>query len=57
MKNFFLIQLGLLKNEDKAFLPAYDLAACRSAVKHAIKLNTFSAEVASTFELFLERFQ
>ena len=56
VNNFFLTQLGLLKNEDKAFVPTYDLKACRGAAQHAIKTNTFPADVASTFNLFLEQF-
>lgn len=56
VKTFFLTQLGLLLNEDKEFKPAYDKVACRAAVQHSIRQQTFSGDVASMFELFLERF-
>lgn len=56
VKTFFLTQLGLLLNEDKSFKPQYDKVACRTAVRHSIRQKTFSDDVASVFELFLERF-
>lgn len=56
VKTFFLTQLGLLLNEDKTFKPVYDKSACRSAIQHSIHQKTFPGEVASMFELFLERF-
>lgn len=56
VNTFFLTQLGLLLNEDKAFKPVYDKAACRSAVLHSIRQKTFGVDVASMFEIFLERF-
>lgn len=56
VNTFFLTQLGLLKNEDKSFKPAYDLKACRNALQHAINLKVFANEVANMFSLFLERF-
>lgn len=56
MNNFFLIQLGLLKNEDKTFKPAYEPKACRNALQHAIKSKIFSEDVEKMFNLFLERF-
>lgn len=56
VNNFFLTQLGLLKNEDKTFKPAYNQTACRNALQHAIKLKIFSDDVEKMFSLFLERF-
>ncbi|XP_055299065.1 ran GTPase-activating protein isoform X2 [Sitodiplosis mosellana] len=56
VNNFFLIQLGLLKNEDKTFKPAYDQNACRTALQHAIKSKVFSDDVEQMFNLFLTRF-
>lgn len=56
VKTFFLTQLGLLLNEDKSFKPVYDKVACRAAVQHSIQRKTFTGDVASMFELFLERF-
>lgn len=56
VNNFFLIQLGLLKHEDKEFKPTYNLGACRSAMKHAIDTKTFPDDVSNMFSFFLERF-
>ncbi|XP_031623299.1 ran GTPase-activating protein isoform X2 [Contarinia nasturtii] len=56
VNNFFLMQLGLLKNEDKQFKPAYDQSSCRNALQHAIKSKVFSDDVEQMFNLFLERF-
>lgn len=56
VQTFFLTQLGLLLNEDKSFKPVYDKGACRAAVQHSIRQKTFSGDVSSMFELFLERF-
>lgn len=56
VNNFFLTQLGLLKNEDKSFKPAYDQTACRAALQHAIKSKVFSDDVEQMFNLFLQRF-
>lgn len=56
MNTFFLTQLGLLKNEDKSFKPAYNQNACRSALQHAIKSNVFGDDVKNMYSLFLESF-
>ena len=56
VNTFFLTQLGLLKNEDKTFKPAYDQRSCRSALQHAINLKVFGDDVANMYRLFLERF-
>lgn len=50
--NFFLYQLGLLKHEDKSFHLLFDVDACRSALKHAIKQNSLPAEATNSFEVF-----
>lgn len=50
---FLLIQLGLLKCEDKTFRPAYDVAACRSVLGQAIKANVIPAEAADILNCFL----
>lgn len=52
IRNFFLIQLGLLKSEDK-FKPKYNLESCRSALASAIKENSLPDEEKSIFEHFL----
>lgn len=57
VNNWFLIQLGLLKSEDKQFKPSYNLTACRSALQHAIDSKTFSDDVQQTFNLFLSQFK
>ncbi|XP_055377299.1 ran GTPase-activating protein [Condylostylus longicornis] len=56
VRTFFLIQLGLLKCEDKSFKPAYDLKACRNAAKIAVDKKCFPDEIESSFKLFLEKF-
>lgn len=50
---FLLIQLGLLKCEDKTFKPAYDLTACRSTLQQAIKANVIPNEAADILNCFL----
>lgn len=56
VNNFFLTQLGLLKAEDKTFVPVHDLKACRAAIKTAISEKALPTEAASIFNLFLEVF-
>lgn len=56
LKTFFLTQLGLVRMEDRQWRPAYDVSACRSAVRHAIGEGVLGGDVSSAFELFLERF-
>lgn len=56
VNNFFLTQLGLLKDEDKTFKPAYELKACRSVIKTAIEQQSLPTEAASMFKLFLDQF-
>ncbi|XP_055855857.1 ran GTPase-activating protein [Episyrphus balteatus] len=54
--NFFLIQLGLLKSEQKEFKPAYNLKGCRYAFRETLKQKELPIEVKQTFTLFLDRF-
>lgn len=54
VNNFFLIQLGLIKAEEKTFKPCYDLKACRSVLKSAIGEKAIPAEAATTFNFFLQ---
>lgn len=56
VQTFFLTQLGLVRMEDRQWRPAYDVGACRAAVRHAIVAGVLGGDVASAFELFLERF-
>lgn len=52
IRNFFLIQLGLLKSEDK-FQPKYNMDSCRLALASAIKVNSLPEDEKSIFEHFL----
>lgn len=53
VRNFFLIQLGLLKAEEKSFTPKYNIKSCRSALESAIKENPLPEEEKSIYEVFL----
>lgn len=54
VRNFFLIQLGLLKAEEKNFTPKYNVKSCRSALESAIKENPLlPEEEKSIYEVFL----
>ncbi|XP_055637482.1 ran GTPase-activating protein [Toxorhynchites rutilus septentrionalis] len=54
LRNFLLIQLGLLKCEDSSFKPGYNVQGCRHALKNAIKKNIVPEEEQSFFKVFLE---
>jgi hypothetical protein len=53
VRNFFLIQLGLLKAEEKNFTPKYNVKSCRSALESAIKENSLPEEEKTIYEVFL----
>ncbi|KAG5681518.1 hypothetical protein PVAND_010944 [Polypedilum vanderplanki] len=53
VRNFFLIQLGLLKSEQKEFKPKYNVQSCRSTLENALKVNTLPDEEKTIFEVFL----
>jgi Ran GTPase-activating protein 1 len=53
VRNFFLIQLGLLKTEEKKFKPTFDVKSCRTALESAIKNNSIPDEEKTIFECFL----
>ncbi|XP_070508512.1 ran GTPase-activating protein [Chironomus tepperi] len=53
VRNFFLIQLGLLKSEEKIFKPKYDVKPCRTALENAINNNSIPEEEKIIFECFL----
>ncbi|XP_059614438.1 ran GTPase-activating protein [Phlebotomus argentipes] len=55
VRNFFLIQLCLLRCEDKTFQPTYNTQACRSALESAMKKNFFPSDLRGTFECFLDK--
>lgn len=53
IRNFFLIQLGLLKSEEKQFQPKYNVDSCRTALASAISVNSLPDDEKSIFEYFL----
>lgn len=53
LRNFFLIQLGMLKSEEKQFNPTFNVKACRAALSNAIKHNALPEEEKNIFEVFL----
>ncbi|CAO1332234.1 unnamed protein product [Diamesa serratosioi] len=53
LRNFFLIQLGLLKSEEKQFNPTFNVKACRAALSNAIKHNALPDDEKNIFEVFL----
>lgn len=54
LRNFLLIQLGLLKCEDRSFKPGYNIHGCRHALKNAISKNIVPEEEQGFFKVFLE---
>lgn len=54
LRNFLLIQLGLLKCEDSSFKPGYNVQGCRHALKNAIQKNIVPDEEQNFFKVFLE---
>lgn len=54
LRNFLLIQLGLLKCEDHSFKPGYNVQGCRHALKNAITKNIVPEEEQNFFKVFLE---
>ncbi|XP_055614078.1 ran GTPase-activating protein [Uranotaenia lowii] len=54
LRNFLLIQLGLLKSEEKSFKPGYNIQGCRHALKNAMSKNIIPEEEQSFFKVFLE---
>lgn len=55
IRNFFLVQLGLLKTEDRSFKPLHDVTAGRYALENAMKENEFPEDLKGMFQCFLER--
>ncbi|XP_001658696.2 ran GTPase-activating protein [Aedes aegypti] len=54
LRDFMLIQLGLLKSEDRSFKPGYNTQGCRYALKNAINKNIVPEEEQGFFKVFLE---
>ncbi|XP_053695339.1 ran GTPase-activating protein [Sabethes cyaneus] len=54
LRNFLLIQLGLLKCEDSKFKPSYNVQGCRYALKNAIAKNIVPEDEQNYFKVFLE---
>uniref|UniRef100_A0A182QN01 Uncharacterized protein n=1 Tax=Anopheles farauti TaxID=69004 RepID=A0A182QN01_9DIPT len=55
LRNFILIQLGLLKSEDRSFRPNYSVPNCQRALRAALQKNLIPAEEANIFRTFLDR--
>uniref|UniRef100_A0A8W7PE69 Ran-GTPase activating protein 1 C-terminal domain-containing protein n=1 Tax=Anopheles coluzzii TaxID=1518534 RepID=A0A8W7PE69_ANOCL len=54
LRNFLLIQLGLLKSEDRSFRPNYNVQNCQRALRDALKQNLIPEEETSMFKTFLD---
>ncbi|XP_053674991.1 ran GTPase-activating protein [Anopheles nili] len=52
LRNFVLIQLGLLKSEDRSFRPSYNMQMCQQVLRAAIKQNLIPEEETNMFETF-----
>lgn len=57
VRNFFAIQLGLLKCEDKKFKPRYNVQGCRHALKKVLTQNIVPNDEKNIFEFLLEQQQ
>lgn len=55
VRNFFAIQLGLLKCEDKRFKPRYNVQGCRHALKSVLTQNIVPTDEKNIFEFLLEQ--
>lgn len=54
IRNFFLVQLRLLKCEDSKFKPVYDVEACRFSLENAITKKNIPEEDGNMFKIFLD---
>lgn len=54
VRNFFLVQLGLMKSEDKSFKPKYNIQGCRHALQCALKKNIIPDEEKNIYQFLLE---
>lgn len=55
VRNFFAIQLGLLKCEDKKFKPRYNVQGCRHALKSVLTQDIVPTDEKNIFEFLLEQ--
>uniref|UniRef100_U5EZK0 Putative ran gtpase-activating protein n=1 Tax=Corethrella appendiculata TaxID=1370023 RepID=U5EZK0_9DIPT len=55
LRNFFLIQLNLLKCEDSKFKPGYNVQACRYALENAMNKKLVPADEENIFRIFLDQ--
>ncbi|XP_050077371.1 ran GTPase-activating protein [Anopheles maculipalpis] len=55
LRDFILIQLGLLKPEDRSFRLNYNVQLCQRALRAAIEQNLIPKEETEIFETFLNR--
>lgn len=54
IRNFFLVQLRLLKCEDSKFKPVYDVESCRFSLENAITKKFIPEEDGNMFKIFLD---
>ncbi|XP_052892298.1 ran GTPase-activating protein [Anopheles moucheti] len=55
LRDFVLIQLGLLKPEDRSYQLKYNVQTCQRALRAAIQQNLIPKEETEVFEAFLNR--
>lgn len=54
IRNFFLVQLGLLKSEDKTFKPKYNVDGCRHALRHILQKNIIPDDEKVIYQFLLD---
>lgn len=57
VRNFFAIQLGLLKSEDKKFRPRYNVHGCRYALKTVLAQNIIPDDEKNILQFLLQQHQ
>lgn len=53
VKNFFLVQAGLLKTEDKKFAPHFNVESSRFAIEESLKADSIPKDIKEAFQSFL----
>lgn len=54
VRNFFLVQLGLLKSEDKSFKPKYNIQGCRHALRTVLQKGIIPDEEKNIYQFLLD---
>jgi len=54
VRNFFLVQLGLLKSEDKSFKPKYNISGCRHALRSVLQKNIIPDDEKNIYQFLLD---